>query len=101
MVIVLVNNDGGGIFSFLPIAEHPDVFERCFGTPHGMRFEPAASLFGLEFVGPASTDEFVRAYQGARHRAGATLIEVKTRRRDNYDEHVSLRNAALKCIRTL
>ena len=101
LVIVLVNNDGGGIFSFLPIADHPDVFERCFGTPHGMTFEPAASLFGLEYVGPASTDEFVRAYQGARHRAGTTLIEVKTGRQDNYDEHVSLRNAALKCIRTL
>ena len=48
MVIVLLNNDGGGIFSFLPIAEHADVFERCFGTPHGMTFEHAASLFGLE-----------------------------------------------------
>ena len=101
MVIVLLNNDGGGIFSFLPIAEHPDVFERCFGTPHGMTFEPAASLFGLEYVRPASTDEFVHAYAGARRRAGTTLIEVRTRRRENVDEHTRLRNAALKCIRTL
>lgn len=101
MVIVLLNNDGGGIFSFLPIAEHPDVFERCFGTPHGMTFEHAASLFGLEYVRPGSTDEFVRAYEGARRRAGTTLIEVQTRRQENYDEHTSLRNAALKCVRTL
>ena len=98
MVIVLLNNDGGGIFSFLPIAGHPDVFERCFGTPHGMTFEHAASLFGLDYARPASGDEFVRAYEGARRRTGATLIEVQTRRQDNYDLHASLRSAALKSI---
>ena len=98
MVIVLLNNDGGGIFSFLPIAEHADVFERCFGTPHGMTFEHAASLFGLDYARPTSGDEFVRAYEGARRRTGATLIEVQTRRRENYDLHASLRDAALKCI---
>ena len=101
MVIVLLNNDGGGIFSFLPISEHPDVFERCFGTPHGMTFEHAASLFGLEYVRPASTEEFLRVYEGARRRAGTTLIEVRTRRQENHDEHTSLRNAARKCIEAL
>ena len=98
MVIVLVNNDGGGIFSFLPIAGHTDVFERCFGTPHGMTFEHAASLFGLDYAAPASSDEFVRDYERARHRPGATLIEVRTRRQDNYDLHTNLRNAALECL---
>ena len=96
MVIVLLNNDGGGIFSFLPIAGHADVFERCFGTPHGMTFEHAASLFGLDYAAPASSDEFVRDYGRARHRPGATLIEVQTRRQDNYDLHMNLRNAALE-----
>ena len=36
--IVVVNNDGGGIFSFLPQAEHPAHFEKVYGTPHGLTF---------------------------------------------------------------
>ena len=98
MVIVVVNNDGGGIFSFLPIAGYPDVFERYFGTPHGMTFEHAAGLFGLAYARPASSDAFVQSYEEARCRTGATLIEVQTRRQDNYELHMSLREAALRCI---
>ena len=98
MVIVVLNNDGGGIFSFLPIAEEPDVFERYFATPHGMTFEHAAAMFGLDYAEPASTDEFVHAYDGARHRRESTLIEVRTRRTDNRKLHEALRNEAQSCI---
>ncbi|HWS44459.1 MAG TPA: 2-succinyl-5-enolpyruvyl-6-hydroxy-3-cyclohexene-1-carboxylic-acid synthase, partial [Acidimicrobiia bacterium] len=45
--IVLVNNDGGGIFSFLPQAQHPERFEELFGTPHGLNFAAAAAVYGL------------------------------------------------------
>lgn len=95
-VIVVLNNDGGGIFSFLPIAGFSDVFDRYFGAPHGMTFEHAAALFDLEYARPCSTDEFVEAYGEARSRSGATVIEVQTVRRDNYDLHVSLRKAVLE-----
>ncbi len=94
-VIVLLNNDGGGIFSFLPIAGFSDVFERYFGAPHGMTFEHAAALFDLSHAKPRSADEFVRVYEAARRGAGATLIEVQTGRRENYDLHLSLRSFAL------
>ncbi len=95
LVIVVLNNDGGGIFSFLPIAGFPDVFERYFGAPHGMTFEHAAALFDLSYAKPRSAHEFVRVYEEARRRAGATLIEVQTGRRENHDLHVSLRSFAL------
>ena len=95
-VIVVLNNDGGGIFSFLPIAGFSEVFERYFGAPHGMTFEHAAALFELDYARPATADEFVDAYVQARGRGGATVIEVQTGRQDNYDLHVSLRNAALE-----
>ncbi len=95
-VIVVLNNDGGGIFSFLPVARFGDVFERYFGAPHGMTFEHAATLFGLEYAQPSSVDEFVGVYEQARHRSGATVIEVRTGRRDNYDLHLSLRKTALE-----
>ena len=101
MVVVLLNNDGGGIFSFLPIAEFPDVYERYFATPHGMTFEHAAALFGLDYAQPASDVEFVDAYEAARRRVGATLIEVRTRRRENHELHLSLRDAAVKAIQVV
>ena len=94
-VIVVLNNDGGGIFSFLPISRFSDVFERYFGASHGMTFEHAAALFELEYARPSSADEFVGAYEQARRRSGATVIEVQTGRQGNYDLHLSLRKAAL------
>ncbi len=95
-VIVVLNNNGGGIFSFLPIAGFSDVFERYFGAPHGMTFEHAAALFDVEYVRPSSPGEFVDIYGQARARSGATMIEVQTTRPDNYDLHLSLRKAALE-----
>ena len=100
-VIVVLNNDGGGIFSFLPIAGFADVFETYFGAPHGMNFEHAAALFELEYARPATADGFVEAYGEARARPGATVIEVQTTRRDNYELHVRLRKAALEGFTSL
>lgn len=47
--IVLVNNDGGGIFHALPIEQFEPPFTEGFRTPHGLDFEPTGSLFDLEF----------------------------------------------------
>ena len=94
-VIVVLNNDGGGIFSFLPIARFPDVFEPYFGASHGMTFSHAAALFGLEYAVPSTAGEFVDVYSQARGRGGATVIEVRTARQDNVDLHASLRREAV------
>jgi 2-succinyl-5-enolpyruvyl-6-hydroxy-3-cyclohexene-1-carboxylate synthase len=48
-LIVVLDNDGGGIFNFLPQAEHADVFEELFGTPLGLRMEDVARLYDLDF----------------------------------------------------
>ena len=98
LVVVILNNDGGGIFSFLPIAGFPDVFERYFAAPHGMTFEHAAALFDAAYARPSTTDEFVAAYDEARRRPAATLIEVRTRREENRDIHLGLRQAALEGV---
>jgi 2-succinyl-5-enolpyruvyl-6-hydroxy-3-cyclohexene-1-carboxylate synthase len=47
--IVLLDNDGGGIFSFLPQAAYPEHFEALFGTPTGLDFRLAAELYGATF----------------------------------------------------
>ncbi|MFP4173031.1 MAG: 2-succinyl-5-enolpyruvyl-6-hydroxy-3-cyclohexene-1-carboxylic-acid synthase [Candidatus Hydrogenedentota bacterium] len=86
-VLVVINNDGGGIFSFLPIAQHEHVFEPYFATPHGLRFEDAARMFGLRHVCPGTPAKFSAAYGEAIKRGGATLIEVITDRERNYAVH--------------
>ena len=46
LLVVLVNNDGGGIFSFLPQAQaDAETFELLFGTPHGLDFRPFATVW--------------------------------------------------------
>lgn len=91
VVIIVINNDGGGIFSFLPIHTHaPGEFEAFFGTPHGLGFEGAAQQFGLEYFAPASPQEFAEQYTAAFARGGATLLEVRTHRDENVQMHRAL-----------
>ena len=53
LTIVLIDNDGGGIFSFLPVASQRDAFETHVATPHGLDFAHAAALYGAPMCRPA------------------------------------------------
>ncbi len=89
--IVLLNNDGGGIFSFLPQArEVPQHFEFLFGTPHGLDFRHAAALFGLAYRNPDDWPGFRTALREALPSDGVTVIEVRTDRQRNYALHQAL-----------
>lgn len=81
LVIVALNNDGGGIFNFLPIAEFKNGFEKFFGTPHGLTFQSAAEMFDLNYANPASAEDFVQAYKIAVQSRASTIIEVTTDRK--------------------
>ena len=87
VIVVVLNNDGGGIFSFLPIARHEEFFEPYFGTPQGVGFKPAAKMFGLAYEHPGTMEEFVEAYGSACARGSSSLIEVKTDRKENVTLH--------------
>lgn len=87
VVIVVINNDGGGIFSFLPIAEYPDVFESYFGTPHGYTFAQAARMFEVAYSQPKTKAAFREAYQQAMQSGASALIEVRTERTANKALH--------------
>jgi 2-succinyl-5-enolpyruvyl-6-hydroxy-3-cyclohexene-1-carboxylate synthase len=89
-VVVVLNNDGGAIFSFLPVARHKAFFEPYFGTPQGVSFEHAAAMFGLGYERPGSTTEFVETYGAACARNTPTLIEVNTDREENVGLHREL-----------
>jgi 2-succinyl-5-enolpyruvyl-6-hydroxy-3-cyclohexene-1-carboxylate synthase len=89
-VVVVLNNDGGGIFSFLPVARHKEFFEPYFGTPQGVSFESAAEMFGLGYEQPRTTDEFLDAYAGACASGRSSILEVRTDRRENVRLHAEL-----------
>lgn len=92
LTVVVVNNDGGGIFSFLPVAERTPHFERFFGTPHGVDFEHVASLSGATLHRPRSLEELAQIVRAPN--TGLHLVEVRTDRRANVEAHRQL-NAAL------
>jgi len=101
VTLVIVNNDGGGIFSFLPIAGHTDVFEQYFGTPHGHAFKYAAKMFGLPYAHPATSAEFVDAYRQAIASRRSSVIEVKSNREANLARHRAVNDAVVKALRKL
>jgi 2-succinyl-5-enolpyruvyl-6-hydroxy-3-cyclohexene-1-carboxylate synthase len=85
--VVLLNNDGGGIFSFLPQAEYPEYFEALFGTPTGLDFRAAAQLYGAAFVRAETWEMFRDAVAASLTRPGLTIVEVRTARDRNVALH--------------
>ena len=87
LTIVLVDNGGGGIFEFLPVAGATDAFEEHVATPTGLDPERIAALFGLAYSAPADTAAFAAAVTAALASDGTTLVHVRTDRKDNVAEH--------------
>lgn len=76
LTIVVVNNDGGGIFSLLPQAAHEDALERVFGTPHGVEPERVAATADMAYVRVQHPDDLSAALKGT----GPRMVEVCTDR---------------------
>jgi 2-succinyl-5-enolpyruvyl-6-hydroxy-3-cyclohexene-1-carboxylate synthase len=90
VIMVIINNDGGGIFSFLPIAKSTDLFDPYFGTPHGLDFAHAAAMFGLDYYHPQHSDELIQNYTQALADGRSAIIEVTTDRAENWQLHQDL-----------
>jgi 2-succinyl-5-enolpyruvyl-6-hydroxy-3-cyclohexene-1-carboxylate synthase len=84
-VVVVLDNDGGGIFNFLPQAEHGDVFEELFGTPLGLRLEDVAQLYDLDFCPVREAGELPTALRRAFASGRPTLVCAR------FDRAVSVR----------
>jgi 2-succinyl-5-enolpyruvyl-6-hydroxy-3-cyclohexene-1-carboxylate synthase len=88
VTLVVVNNDGGGIFRFLPLGIEPADRERFWETPHGMDFSPAAAQFGLEYHRPADIPALTELLSQSPLRA--RLIECSTDRAANHALHLEI-----------
>ena len=89
LLLVVVNNDGGGIFNFLPVAQATDRFEELFATPHGMDLAHLAALCGAKLVRPRDAAELRAAIREGLGN-GLHLIEVRTDRAANVARHREL-----------
>ena len=96
LTIVVINNDGGSIFSFLPqaqIVSNSD-FELLYGTPHGASFEHLAATHGITYERVTTLKELETNLQ----RGGTRLIEVPCDRFINVSQHEALQSAVVAAV---
>jgi 2-succinyl-5-enolpyruvyl-6-hydroxy-3-cyclohexene-1-carboxylate synthase len=126
LCVVVVNNDGGGIFEGLEPARFgggvsgrgvpgwgvpdPEVgvpageplrltaFERTFGTPHGASLEQLAGAFGIPYTRARRPGDVAKAVAATVSGAGPRIVEARTGRAPNADLRARMRAAAIRAI---
>jgi 2-succinyl-5-enolpyruvyl-6-hydroxy-3-cyclohexene-1-carboxylate synthase len=96
LCVVVIDNDGGGIFSFLPQATElaADRFEQLFGTPHGADLVALATAHGLSSRVAATSEDLDAALAGA----GVRLVVVPSHRATNRLVHTELGEAIGRAV---
>ncbi|MBV9206395.1 MAG: 2-succinyl-5-enolpyruvyl-6-hydroxy-3-cyclohexene-1-carboxylate synthase, partial [Actinobacteria bacterium] len=97
LCLVVVNNDGGGIFSGLEQAAFPDSFERLFGTPHGAGLQHLAAAVGLPYQRLEQPADLPKALQGS----GLRIVEAQTGRAAAAELRARLRAVAAEAVRRM
>lgn len=90
--IIVINNNGGGIFSFLPQYDHPGNFERLFGTPLDLNFEHAVRMYEGKYDLATDWSQFTSSFGQNLENKGLSVLEVLTNRDSNLQEHRDLWN---------
>lgn len=98
LLIVVVDNDGGGIFSFLPQHDVLEVgrFEELFGTPHGVDLAALAEVHGVPAERVSSRAGMRAAVAGALTRGGPRVVVVETEREANLGLHAEIHEAVAR-----
>lgn len=90
ITILLINNDGGGIFSFLPQAEEGAHFEKLFGTSLGIDFSHSVFMYGGEYTLIKDWNHLSDSLSKSYSTPGLKVIEVQTNRDENVKAHHEL-----------
>ncbi len=96
--IIVINNDGGGIFSFLPQAACGDGLMEYFVTPHGLDFRGAAAMYGCGFTRVASWEQFRNALLTSLATDATSVIEVPSDRERNVELHRQMWTATAEAV---
>ena len=101
-VFVVVDNDGGGIFSFLPQASAPTVpaeaFELLFGTPHGVDLAELGAVHGVPCADVVRASDLPRAVCDAIAARGVRMVRVRTERGANVVRHRAVWDAVAQAL---
>ncbi|HTZ92436.1 MAG TPA: 2-succinyl-5-enolpyruvyl-6-hydroxy-3-cyclohexene-1-carboxylic-acid synthase [Streptosporangiaceae bacterium] len=94
LCLIVVNNDGGGIFSTLEQAAFPDAFERVFGTPHGADLSALAAATGMPYSRLEQAGDLPEVLSGG----GLRLVEVRTDRAEGAKLRAAIAEACTAAI---
>ncbi len=97
ILLLIINNQGGGIFSFLPIAEKKEMFENYWAAAHNWRFEEAAKMFRLPYLALTDPSQLSRLFQSEK----TIIVECKTNRAENRALHHGIEENIKAKIMTL
>ena len=86
LTIIVHNNDGGGIFEYLPQKGTPH-FDYLFSTAQGLDYSGLATLYGIDFVRLANNDELQDALKNYVGTAGVHVIEIPTSKERSRELH--------------
>ncbi|WP_153721738.1 2-succinyl-5-enolpyruvyl-6-hydroxy-3-cyclohexene-1-carboxylic-acid synthase [Sporosarcina cascadiensis] len=86
LTIVVINNNGGGIFSYLPQASVEDHYEELFGTPTNLTFNHIAAMYEAQYDAVSTVEAFEEALRKDKS-ADLRVIEVFTERSENVEAH--------------
>jgi 2-succinyl-5-enolpyruvyl-6-hydroxy-3-cyclohexene-1-carboxylate synthase len=96
VVLIIINNKGGGIFSFLPIAKKQDVLEQFFAASHEFSFESAAKIFDLPYHTFQLIEELSTFFKTPLEKS--CIIEVETDRQENFHLHQQIYQKVQECL---
>ena len=88
--LIIINNQGGGIFSFLPVAQKKKLFEEFIATSHEYSFGLIAQTFGLPYRQVDSFEGWKEAFDEAAQSQSSFVIECCTQRDLNVTHHQAL-----------
>ena len=95
---VVVDNGGGGIFSFLPQADDPEHFETLFGTPQNVDLAALAGVHGLACSEVERSADVAPAVLAAVAAGGVRVVLVRTDRADNVARHREVWSAVARAV---
>jgi 2-succinyl-5-enolpyruvyl-6-hydroxy-3-cyclohexene-1-carboxylate synthase len=98
IVICVVNNRGGGIFSFLPVSKRREAFEEFIAASHEIHLEAAAKLFDLPYFHPKTRAEFADLIKSQKQSSCSCVIEITTDRVENVHIHEQIIQAIAPCL---
>jgi 2-succinyl-5-enolpyruvyl-6-hydroxy-3-cyclohexene-1-carboxylate synthase len=98
--LVVCDNDGGGVFNFLPQAEHQEVFEELFATPLGLDLSQVARLYGLVYSPVTDRSGLEPAIADAIAAPTPTMVVARFKREDSVNGHRVCWEAAASALKS-